>query len=500
MSLTKVSYSMIRGAPANVLDFSADSTGVADSTTAFNTALAESDNVFAPVGIYRLDSSVTIPTGKSLKFEAGSIINFSSATVNLFVVERGSSLIGNDSSINITNATSTKPAIYLNGQEWFLNTTPTLVGGFAIFGVSTVNNIGMLLDTTLAPVLANTGISFVRFYDMSFDNLNIGLSLSSGSLITQYINGNTFTNFFFNRTIVCVSANSTPPSEIAGNSFINFQIQSYGEVVPTNPQILLNGSVNRNFFYGLQVWDWIGLGSRFSINAGSGNFIQSNVLYSQITGAVNQVVVDLSGNIGVPTASLGINLGQQRFGSAAVAYNVNERVTIASTVLGLGMNVQGGGASLGIGMYGGQASGATNANGLEFQNSSSSVVGSIKFNGTTTTYATSSDYRIKYNVRSMTGQLGRIMQLKPVVFDWKDQGTTGEGFIAHELQEVFPAAVTGEKDAVQLVDVMDKNGNVIATEEKPVYQGIDTSHLIGALVAALQELKTEFEAYKASHP
>lgn len=500
MSLTKVSYSMISGAPANVLDFGADLTGVADSTTAFNAALAASDNVFAPVGIYRLDSSVTIPTGKALEFGSESVINFSSTINNLFIVERQSSLIGNDSTINITNAASTKVAIYLNGQEWFLNTTPTLIGGFNIVGSSTVNNIGMLLDTTLAPVLANTGISFVRFYDMSFDNLNIGLFLSSGSLITQYINGNTFTNFFFNRTIVCVSANSTAPSEIAGNSFINFQIQSYGEVVPTNPQILLNGSVNRNFFYGLQVWDWIGLGSRFIINAGSGNFIQSNVLYSQITGAVNQVVIDLSGNIGVPADSLGINLGQQRFGSAVVAYSNDERVTIASTVLGLGMNIQGGGSSLGIGMYGGQASGATNANALEFQNNSAVVVGSVKFNGTTTTYATASDYRLKENPRPMTGQLERIMLLKPVVFDWKDQGTAGEGFIAHELQEIFPCAVTGEKDAVSLVVVRDDEGNIVGEKEAPNYQGVDLSHIIGSLVSALQELKTEFDAYKASHP
>jgi hypothetical protein len=483
----------------SVIDFGADPTGVADSTDEFNAALAASDNVFAPVGIYRLDASVTIPTGKSLEFGAGSVINFSSTTDNLFIVERGSSLIGNDSSINITSASSTKVAIYLNGQQWFLNTTPTLIGGFAIFGVSTVNNIGMLLDTTLAPVLANTGISFVRFYDMSFDNLNIGLFLSSGNLITQYINANTFTNFFFNRTIVCVSANATAPSEIAGNSFINFQIQAYGEVVPTNPQLLLNGAVNRNFFYGLQLWDWIGLGSRFTINAGSGNFIQSNVLYSQITGAINQVIVDLSGNIGVPDASLGINLGQQRFGQSAVAYSANERVTIASTVLGLGMNIQGGGASLGIGMYGGQASGATNANALEFQNNSSVVVGSVKFNGTTTTYATASDYRLKENPRPMTGQLERLMLLKPVVFDWKDQNTTGEGFIAHELQAVFPSAVTGEKDAVSLVVVRDEEGNIVGEKEAPSYQGVDLSHIVGSLVAALQELKTEFDAYKASH-
>ena len=40
MSLTKVSYSMIEGAPVNVLDFGADPTGVVDSLPAFQAAQA----------------------------------------------------------------------------------------------------------------------------------------------------------------------------------------------------------------------------------------------------------------------------------------------------------------------------------------------------------------------------------------------------------------------------------------------------------------------------
>jgi hypothetical protein len=60
-------------------------------------------------------------------------------------------------------------------------------------------------------------------------------------------------------------------------------------------------------------------------------------------------------------------------------------------------------------------------------------------------------------------------------------------FIAHELAEVVPDCVTGEKDAV------DEDG-------KPKYQAMDTSHLIATLVSAIQELKAEFDAYKATHP
>lgn len=61
MSLTKVSYSMISGAVANVLDFGADPTGVVSSTTAFQDAINSSNNVFVPAGTYLIDGTLTIP-------------------------------------------------------------------------------------------------------------------------------------------------------------------------------------------------------------------------------------------------------------------------------------------------------------------------------------------------------------------------------------------------------------------------------------------------------
>jgi len=99
------------------------------------------------------------------------------------------------------------------------------------------------------------------------------------------------------------------------------------------------------------------------------------------------------------------------------------------------------------------------------------IIGSITQNGTTATaYNTSSDYRLKENIAPMTGALGLVQQLKPVTYNWKVDGSAGQGFIAHELAEVVPDCVTGEKDAV------DAEGN-------PVHQGIDTSFLVATLTA-----------------
>ena len=132
-------------------------------------------------------------------------------------------------------------------------------------------------------------------------------------------------------------------------------------------------------------------------------------------------------------------------------------------------------------------------------NNSNGNVGSVGTTGSSTYYATSSDYRLKENIVPMTGALNSVAALKPVTYDWK-VGGTGQGFIAHELAEVCPQAVVGEKDAVETVDELDDEGKVIGTKEVPKYQSIDTSFLVATLTAAIQELKAEFDAYKATHP
>ena len=122
--------------------------------------------------------------------------------------------------------------------------------------------------------------------------------------------------------------------------------------------------------------------------------------------------------------------------------------------------------------------------GATWKNASGTLVGNITVNASTTAYNTSSDYRLKENIAPMTGALATVAQLKPVTYSWKATGESTQGFIAHELQEVVPECVTGEKDAV------DADGN-------PIYQGIDTSFLVATLTAAIQELKAVVDAQAA---
>ena len=112
--------------------------------------------------------------------------------------------------------------------------------------------------------------------------------------------------------------------------------------------------------------------------------------------------------------------------------------------------------------------------GVYFRNASGTNVGQIQVQSASTVYVTSSDYRLKENVTPMTGALAAVAALKPCTYTWKESGEASQGFIAHELQEVCPDAVTGEKDAVN------EDGSI-----KP--QGIDTSFLVATLTAAIQE-------------
>jgi hypothetical protein len=108
------------------------------------------------------------------------------------------------------------------------------------------------------------------------------------------------------------------------------------------------------------------------------------------------------------------------------------------------------------------------------------LVGYINTSGTTTVYGTSSDYRLKNSVQSMDGGLATIAALKPSTYRWNADGSYGEGFIAHELAEHIPLAVSGEKDAVN------EDGSI-----KP--QGVDYSKIVVHLVSAVQELNKKLE-------
>ena len=127
----------------------------------------------------------------------------------------------------------------------------------------------------------------------------------------------------------------------------------------------------------------------------------------------------------------------------------------------------------------GSYNGASNV--MNFYNAGNGVMGRITAtngnSGTAVTYTATSDYRLKENITPIENGLDRLNNLNPVKFDWKDTGVSSEGFIAHEAQEVFPDAVTGEKDGEDM-------------------QGMDYGRITPLLVKAIQEQQEQIEQLK----
>ena len=108
-----------------------------------------------------------------------------------------------------------------------------------------------------------------------------------------------------------------------------------------------------------------------------------------------------------------------------------------------------------------------------------STVGSISQNGSSTSYNTSSDYRLKENVNYDWNATTRLKQLKPARFNFKtDTDTTLDGFLAHEVSNVVPIAISGEKDGEKM-------------------QSIDHSKLVPLLVKTIQELEARIAALES---
>ena len=115
---------------------------------------------------------------------------------------------------------------------------------------------------------------------------------------------------------------------------------------------------------------------------------------------------------------------------------------------------------------------------------SSNVRGAIYWNSGTSQilFQSYSDYRVKENVADVVDAIADLKRIRPVTFNFIDNASsTQAGFIAHELQEVVPVAVGGEKDAV------DGDG-------EPILQGVDPGKVVPLLTAALQEAVAKIEA------
>ena len=342
--------------------------------------------------------------------------------------------------------------------------------------ISTIGTAGLAASTTLTtPTLASANITTaLTLTGASGTNGQFLTSAGSGSAPTwTTVSASQWTttgsNIFYNTGVVSIGA--APPA------WAGFKVLDVGSVTSLWAQASGNGTsyYSNNLYYdgGSRIYKTTGGASEYTQSGGS-----------------HQWYVAASG-----TAGNSVSL------SEAMRITSTRDILFGTTSA---PNTSGGGSGF---INDGESrwqlrmnQSTTDARALQSFNNPNGGVGSIQTSGTSTSYNTSSDYRLKENIAPMTGALAKVAQLKPCTYKWKADGTDGEGFIAHELAEVCPQAVAGTKDATCEEEyevtpaVKDELGNittpaVIGIRTVLVHQGVDTSFLVATLTAAIQELK-----------
>ncbi len=140
----------------------------------------------------------------------------------------------------------------------------------------------------------------------------------------------------------------------------------------------------------------------------------------------------------------------------------------------------------------------TSTNAVGFVNPNGTI-GNINTSGSSTTYNTTSDYRLKDNVTPIQGASDIVKAMNPCTYTFKsDSAEWHDGFLAHELQDLHPRAVSGEKDAMrdeeyEITPATETEGAVMGIRSTPQYQSVDYSKLTPILTAALKEALIKVE-------
>ena len=275
---------------------------------------------------------------------------------------------------------------------------------------------------------------------------------------------------------------SVDPGASVSSSAIVFQVDGNSEKmrIDSSGNVGIGGTAPN---YQLHVVNGIGVGShgfaqQLSI---TNNKIQSLLLG---TGYTNMTINALGGlvGIGTGTTSLAARLHVENGGSGNVAFLKHASSGIAVTLK----------------LQNNRATGTLAGEQISFTDDTGTQRGKITNTTATTTYHTSSDYRLKENEVLISDGIERIKQLKPYKFSWKHiPNKIVDGFFAHEVENLVEDCVDGTKDRVVTKDDHDKGDYLDKEIGTEIHQMMDHSKLVPLIVAALQEAIGRIEVLEA---
>jgi len=206
MSLTKASYSMITGAPVNVLDYGADPTGSADSSAAINAAVDTGRSVYIPKGVYRLTAAITPSSQQSIYGEGPKQTILRADTVGMNVIDYPSGTYSNIEiyDLGIDGNSKAQYGLSVYGSSLFsgsvsfckfsrLEAGDCTEAAFYFRGITgcSIDDIASINGTGLVSSVANYAVFFEACFNSSVNNC----IFSSGNISTVGVSGGTQLTF-----------------------------------------------------------------------------------------------------------------------------------------------------------------------------------------------------------------------------------------------------------------------------------------------------------------
>jgi hypothetical protein len=487
------------------LAVTAGGTGVTTSTGSGNNVLSTSPTLVTP--ILGTPTSVTLTNGTGLPLTTG-------VTGTLPVANGGTGLTSTpaNGALDIGNGTGFTRTTLTAGT----NVTITNGAGSITIAASGGGGASAATPTALGTVYGKTDTSSVTFLGYQAGNSTTGanntavgyrslITNSTGASNTALGHDSSYSNTTGQFNVALGRSALYSNTTASENTAVGFESLGFSTTAARNTALGYRAGYQattgaNNVFVGFAAGENVTTGSNNTFVGARGSASGGGAGNAVTTGSRNTILGQYDGNQGgldIRTANNYIVLsdgdGNPRLcADGNAAWRIpSGRITVNAATFSSGaqgyIEVEGDPSSVrNLFASNNTAAGSSSVGFFAFKRNGT-YTGGISQTDAATSFLTSSDYRLKENVSPMTGALAKVSQLKPCTYTWKASGETSQGFIAHELAEVCPEAVCGEKDAVY------EDGSIKS-------QGIDTSFLVATLTAAIQELKAEFDAYKASHP
>jgi hypothetical protein len=487
-----------------------------DGTTLSTTNFTSSGNITlsggTANGVAYLNGSKVLTTGSALTFDGTNLVvggsaiekfttngNIASTAAQAYIYSNGGSgssvnsgflLSGSDNTLRFYTGNSEQ--MRLTGTGLLVGTTSSITGN--TYGIQVKNGMQVQYgsNNNLEIFSPNSGTGIRLLARNNAGTLN-RLELQGGQVIFPLTSG--ADGMYFDASSGNLGLGVTPSAWLSAFKAFELQAGALSGISTSEIELSQNG------FYSASTSSWAykntaaasqyrqNSGQHIWLNAPSGtagaaiSFTQAMTLTSGGTLQVGNATANIiqmfhNQSVGyIETAGTSATpIGFATSGSERMRIDSDGNLLVGTTTNAVGerIRVNGSSSSEYVAIF--RTNASTNVGYYVFQKNDGTQVGYISTSASATAYNTSSDYRLKENIRPMQNALAFCRKQRPVTYDWRADGSKGSGYIAHWMQEDGAGnCVTGEKDAV------DKDG-------KPVYQGIDTSFMVAPLNAGLNEL------------